>query len=53
MITSCSIQRTFRVTCLCLLLAGPNGNRLSLAASGVGSALPPEQLRQKYGLFVH
>jgi alpha-L-fucosidase len=41
------------VTCLCLLLAGPNGSRLALAAPGAGSPLPPEQLRQKYGLFVH
>lgn len=51
--TRLSLRRTFRVAWLCLLLAHLNGSRLALAAPGAASPLPPEQRRQKYGLFVH
>jgi hypothetical protein len=53
MITCRSIARTFQLTCLGVLLTGPNSGLQALAATGAGSPLPPEQLRQKNGPFVH
>jgi hypothetical protein len=52
MMTCGFLGRSFRLTLLGLVLAVPSANLQTLGATNA-SLLPPEQLRQKYGLFVH